>query len=438
MKNTITLSLFLLFTGIVCAQIPNIRESRKELNISKYYASSNTEEDSTQESQDDIKAIADFMANAKKYKTVTEIDQEIKNENSADITSDIKIASLNYLKTNYTFDSTSELWKIKQSGTDNEAEGSETELTKRDSIYLYQYFKIDLKKNRNELSELKEKIKKPSEEGNETEIVELIKKIKEKEKKVKELEKTIGKIEVPNNFFPTIRSRRYKSITFGMLYSEEETENINLVTNTSFQISGDNGATIQSELVSAFLGPTRVSFGSLITNSSSEENNDNTNTDTIDSEDTEAFQRLLTAGGGNMYLSVELPVFIEKGNHHLIYFNLLAKAGLAISEFSSDVNTSTGNASLNTNLYASISSDKNEFAFFVNGSFGVFAGADEFYTRLGLEDDKPFAFGQITGGVTVMSSLRFALTFNTFSSEKNLRSGNVVIGAQLLTDLFSK
>ena len=154
-----------------------------------------------------------------------------------------------------------------------------------------------------------------------------------------------------------------------------------------------------------------------------------------DTDNTEAFQRLLE-GGGNVFLNLELPLFFYQSDLCSFYWNAASRIGLEISEFSDEIDSSTGNGSLTSNFYASVSTDEREFTFFANINYGLYFGAEDFYNRLNIQDQNAFWFGKLTTGVTIQNRLRFSLTLNTFSSEENLRSGTIVIGAQILSGLF--
>lgn len=245
-------------------------------------------------------------------------------------------------------------------------------------------------------------------------------------------ESTTGEDEIPF-LFPSFTK---KEKTFEFLYSKDNDKSFYFANNASLQVN-NSGVIVQSELVSAYLGFTRVSFGTTVSNSNEEDSEEENTTTPTDK--TQAFQRLLT-GGGNTYLKFELPLFLgmDQKNLFLAYLNASGRISLDISEFSNDVDTTTGNGSLNSNLYVSLATDENEFDFFFNVNYGYFFGHKDFYERLEIEDQKAFWFGELTAGVTIQQNLRFAVTFNTFSSEENLRSGNVLVGAQILSGIFEK
>lgn len=236
-------------------------------------------------------------------------------------------------------------------------------------------------------------------------------------------------------WFPSLRGDKEK--VFEYLYSINDDRSFYFANSAALQIN-NNGVIVQSELVSAYLRALRVSFGTIISNSNTE--NPESIENPIPTDETQAFQRLIS-GGGNTYLKLELPVlFLKPDNDNLFlaYWNLSGRINLDISEFSNDVDTTTGNGSFNTNLYVSLATDKNEFDFFLNTNFGFFFGHKDFYNRLEIVDQDAFTFGEMTAGVTIQQNIRFAVTFRTFGSEENLRSGNVLVGAQILSGIFKK
>lgn len=231
-----------------------------------------------------------------------------------------------------------------------------------------------------------------------------------------------------NMFFPSFGSK--KEDFFAMVYSKSDENDLYFVNNAAVQLN-NSGAAIQSELTSAFMGPLRLSFGTIVSNAKSDEEAP----EETDVEDTDAFKRL-ASGGGNMYLNAELPLFYKGNNRFQCVINGYIKGALDISEFSDDVDTSTGNGSFGGNFYGSIATDNGEFNFFISGNYALYAGSNAFYDRLQVTDHKPFAFGQIGAGVTILDRLRISCIANQFGSESQLRSGKIIIGVQILSGLF--
>lgn len=226
---------------------------------------------------------------------------------------------------------------------------------------------------------------------------------------------------------------------FNSLYSKDPDKNNYLLNNVSAQL-GRNSAAISSELLASYIKYVRVSFGTLITNA--DEDNETTETASkaegeIETDETNAFQRLLSSGGGNLYMNFELPIYYLQSSTSTLYFNSGARLGVVLDQFSNDVDTATGNGNLGFNFYGSLSTDdKKSFIFFLNSNFGGYGGGTDFYKQLNLSKNGIFAFGQATVGVDIARSIRVSYTIGTIGSDENLRSTRGVIGIQLLKGLF--
>ncbi len=237
------------------------------------------------------------------------------------------------------------------------------------------------------------------------------------------------------SFFPTTGAGR--ALAFESIYSKESDKHLYTGNEATIQFSDDDGgATIETELVSAYLGAFRLSFGSVLSSGGDQLNPSETSEETAEEvDDTDAFQRLLSKGG-NTYLEVVYPLHYYQSKRAFTYVYVGAKAAVEIAEFNSDVDTSNGNASIFGDLYYGLSTDDEKFELFANLNYGIYLGGGDFYKRLAVADEKAFGFGSLTAGVTILKDFRFAITFNTFSSEEHLRSGNIVIGAQILSSMF--
>ncbi|WP_431160130.1 hypothetical protein [Flagellimonas beolgyonensis] len=301
------------------------------------------------------------------------------------------------------------------------------------SNFYYDYYNLQIRRLNSEINLLK-----GDKNGkNMDELMKLEQHIKKKNKFLEGYKEAIEKIEKnfkePQAFLPTFQDEMDKELAFSRIYSKRQDKSIYLGNSAALQVNG-TGAIIESELLSAYLSGLRVSFGSLITNTNEDDEMEQVDNDTPTT-NTEAFQRLL-AGGGNLYLGVELPLLFYQTNRFSFYTNISGRLNLEVSEFSDQIDSSSGNGNTRVNFYTSISTDNREFTFFSLFHYGLYFGSDEFYGNLSIEDDKEFAFGELTAGFTINNSIRIALTFNTISSEENLRSGRVVIGAQILSGLF--
>jgi hypothetical protein len=257
-------------------------------------------------------------------------------------------------------------------------------------------------------------------------------------------------------FFPT--SDATKGQAFEAIYDKDNEQSFYFGNEATllFNTNG-SGATIETELASAYLGAFKITFGSLLSNQGTiETNNDSTedgnmqNTENAEentmenteqsmeeADETAAFQRLISKGG-NAYLEIVYPIHYYQSKRAFTYLSLGARAGVELQEFNTDVNTSNGVGSLFGNFYYSLSTDDNTFNFFTNINYGLYAGGNDFYQRLSVEDEKPFGFGNITAGVTIQSSVRFAVTFATLSSDRDLRSNSIMLSTQILSNIFNK
>lgn len=239
---------------------------------------------------------------------------------------------------------------------------------------------------------------------------------------------------IKHSLFPTLKGKIARDDFFEYMYHKNQNGEYLLADNATFQL-GDKSALVQSELVSSIMGPIRISFGSLVTNSKTETTPAaGSKDDPIDPNDnavTDAFQRLRN-NGGNVYLNLELPVYCFSDKHSTAYINMYSRGGIVFSNFSNDVDTSSGNGSTGMNLYLSIGDDYDKFLFFLNANYAYHYGSSEFYQKLNLIEEKAFGFGQITLGVNIIKSLRFGYTLKTFASDESLRTNSGVLSIQLI------
>lgn len=207
----------------------------------------------------------------------------------------------------------------------------------------------------------------------------------------------------------------------------------------SFALNSNSDATsVQTELVTDNMWALRISFGSVLSVSSSKIDSDSTPEEVqeLNKNETEqeAFSRLIN-GGGNFYLETILPLFTTNQNNgdqitSYTYANL--KGAMDIENFNSNIDTSTGNASLGLNSYLGISSDSKKFNFFIIGNMNYTIGSKDFYKNLGLYKERAFLNGKIIAGVSILNKFKLLATINTFGSDEKLRSGKVNVGVQIL------
>lgn len=202
--------------------------------------------------------------------------------------------------------------------------------------------------------------------------------------------------------------------------------------------SNSNTTSAQTELVTDNMWALRVSFGSVLSVSSSGNDPDLTPEEAQEQNKKEteeqAFSRLIS-GGGNFYLETILPLFTTNQNNgdqitSYTYANL--KGAMDIQKFNRNIDTSTGNASLGLNSYLGFSSDSKKFNFFLIGDINYTIGSKAFYNNLGLSEEKAFLNGKVIAGISIFNKFKLSAIINTFGSDEKLRSGKVSVGVQIL------
>ena len=414
MKKLI-LSLFIALPFIVFSQIPTLQENKKDNYLERIKLPSNLKTDEVYKL---LRGVLDDPET-----------KNLSNEKFIEVmrNSDVKRDDSGFVKR-----------VIELLETLYENEENELDIT----IYHIRFYERDIATLKLE----KEQIEKEIEVANSTdEIDKKISRIRKIEDSINGFEIIINEFRKKNNkpdtgtFFSMFKKER-KAEIFKRLYSEDVNQNLNLIRNTAFQLSSDGGVA-ESELISSFLGPSRVSIGTIIASVSNDNEDDDAmmmdNPMMTESTETEAFQRLI-AGGGNLFINFELPIFTYLSKPVSVYLSGTARFNLDLAEVSGDINTSTGNGNLRGNIYVSFSTDDNSISFFGNASFGHYFGNSSFTESLNIMNRNDFSFGQVTTGLTISNKFRISATLNTLSNVESLRSGKVIIGAQILSGLFEK
>jgi hypothetical protein len=222
-----------------------------------------------------------------------------------------------------------------------------------------------------------------------------------------------------NYAFGAKRSRAF----FDIIYGNKESKRFQVLNNTGFTF-GDNTGSIYSELVSGNLGIFRVSLGSMISSSSSEDNEI--------SKKEEAFQRLASYGG-NTVLTFEYPVayFHSRNNQYNLISRFIAKGSADFPEFGTTTDEFAGSGSLGLDIYADASLSNNSLRFFMNFNVNGVFGTDTYQENLGIENSN-FSFGQLTLGLIVAENIKLSFVLSSFSSEDSLDNRNVILGGQIL------
>jgi hypothetical protein len=208
---------------------------------------------------------------------------------------------------------------------------------------------------------------------------------------------------------------------FNIMYSEGSYK-IKALNSTGIAL-GTNTGSIFSELVSGNIKVVRFSLGTMITNS---------NTDPAEQKKDEAFQRLITSGG-NTVLNAEYPLIYWGNSNNQFNFltRILGKATADYPAFGTETDSFAGSASLAIDMYADGATANNDLRFYFNLNYGRIFGSDEFQKNLETER-RTFNFGRLTGGVIVGQKVNLSVMFRTFSTEKNLDTGKVVIGGSII------
>jgi hypothetical protein len=167
----------------------------------------------------------------------------------------------------------------------------------------------------------------------------------------------------------------------------------------------------------------RVSLGAMVASNSS--------TDSIQSKQEEAFQRLTTYGG-NTVLTLEYPLIYAHTNNNqaLLLTRLIAKGTADFPEFGTTSEDWAGSASFGIDIYGDIATRNNKIRFFTNINWSQYYGTNTFQENLGLETDK-FSFGQVKVGLT-FSDVSLSFIVATFSNLDALENRNVIAGGQIL------
>ena len=228
-----------------------------------------------------------------------------------------------------------------------------------------------------------------------------------------------------------LRSQNYVFLGFGkklsngyynLMYSNNG-ENLHFLTDAGVNFGSNSGA-VYSELASGVLGVFRLSVGTMVANSS-EENKEEEIQD-------EAYQRL-ASNGGNTVLKVEYPLvyWCAEDNQYNFIGRFLGKAAADFPAFGTKTDDFSGSVSGGVDFYVDGSTTNGEIRLYSNFNISTYKSSEQFKENLGIEKTE-FTFGTISAGLIISNKVNLSVIFNTFSSEKNLRNRNVVIGGSLL------
>lgn len=233
-------------------------------------------------------------------------------------------------------------------------------------------------------------------------------------------------------FMPTVR-RFDREIFFQDMYNNSTNKTILL--NSLVLNSNSNATAVQTEIVTDNLSALRLSFGSVLSLASSENDTGETEQEQKQAEtEQEALSRLVN-GGGNFYLEAILPVLCtnpNNGNQFTFYGYANVRGAMDIDGLGNDIDTATGNYSFGLNTYFGLSSDSKKFNFFLQANGNVTGGTKEFYRNLGLTNDKIFFNGKVIAGMTILNNFRLSATLSNYGSDEKIRSNKITVGVQIL------
>ncbi len=166
---------------------------------------------------------------------------------------------------------------------------------------------------------------------------------------------------------------------------------------------GSKTASVYSEIVSGNLGIFRVSLGTMIAKSASQDSAARVND--------EAYQRLVSSGG-NTILNLEYPVaYLHSRNYQYNFITTVNIKGTAdLLAFGTDTSRWAGSGSVGLNMYGEASTSNNQLSFFFNFSLGRFYGTHQFKQNLGIANAN-FSFGQLSAGLVFMKNFKISLLF---------------------------
>jgi hypothetical protein len=239
-------------------------------------------------------------------------------------------------------------------------------------------------------------------------------------RKIDELANETEKELMSSKKWNVILIERKSKAFFDLVYGEENGK-IHVLQNTGFSFGKKTGS-VYSELVSGYLSAFRVSFGSMISSSSSE----------TQKNEEEALQKL-AANGGNTMLTFEYPLFYLHSSNNLynIISKLNAKGTADFPEFGTETKEWAGSALLGIDVYADAALSNNKMRFFGLFNANLIHGTDEFKTNLAIGAND-FIFGQLILGIVLNENIKLSFSVATFSSQPSLRHRKVVIGGQIL------
>ncbi len=219
---------------------------------------------------------------------------------------------------------------------------------------------------------------------------------------------------------------------FNALYDNNSSSNIKTLNTTGF-IIGNTNKSVYSELINGYIGIARVSFGSMLMASSDAKEEDTTKGGTEEVEPNSAAIQHLVAGGSNLVLKLEYPVFFHHINNHQFNFITLlqARGGADFPTVGTETDKWAGNLSYGIKSHASVSLDNKEMSFFADFEWKKTHATGVFQTNLNL-DKRNFYFSNFKMGLVIQEKIQLSLSIASFSDEPTLKDNPLQIGIIIL------
>lgn len=224
----------------------------------------------------------------------------------------------------------------------------------------------------------------------------------------------------PNFYFLPGRTNAKNIISF--LYDGED-KTFTPFVGGGFSLGNNTGA-LYSEFLSANLRILRVSFGMMVSSSSS--------SGTEGSKEAEAYQRLISYGG-NTVLNIEYPAlaWYASNKQEVLVASIIGKGTCDLPALGTTTNNWAGSGSLGLNVYGDLATDENEMRFFLNFNYRGIIGTDSFLENLGV-DRKHITLGQLEVGIVIFKNVKVSFTVFRFSNDEALRISKATVGAQVV------
>lgn len=314
--------------------------------------------------------------------------------------------------------------------------GTSEDVYKTPEIIRFNYNKTDISLLTTELASIKNELYNnsvdpvPANRYNETTLLSKFTRMKVIQSELKELNNkqdslyhiyTKDYLQYDRVNFLSFGAKRSRAL-FDFIYGNSG-KRFQVLNNTGFTF-GDNTGSLYSELVSGNLGVFRVSLGSMISSSSSE--------DSETAKEEEAYQRLASYGG-NTVLTFEYPLAYihSRNNQYNLISRFIAKGSADFPEFGTTTEDFAGSGSFGLDIYADASLSNNSLRFFMNFNINGIFGTDTYQENLGIENSS-FSFGQLTLGLVVAENIKLSFVLSSFSSVNSLDNRNVILGGQIL------